>query len=282
SLYHIPLPVFIDRQINGVALDKPGASAIYDNLTSTQANVGSVLIDTGDRFSIFLSRVARIYASPSSEYSNHAFKSDLETFRKELGLASTGVSELARIYSSFEEEYYQYYRATIDAFDKGQLGNRDQFTICRQHILKPFFGHDANTNLWGPWNERSRKKDEAQAGVEFLERGAQRLQLLNQLLQEIGQRLEHLADSIPEWDEDSTSPRASCLGFCKQSWHLFRRYWRKTLGKTDKSRQRQLSEWFQKHVLEPSRVEGRWSDLLSSVDDSEQKIMVDVKFEWCD
>ncbi|KAL8998182.1 MAG: hypothetical protein Q9188_006159, partial [Gyalolechia gomerana] len=276
SLHHFPFPYPIDRQIHGVLLTELASPAEFKDLTSTRAKASSTLMNAGHECSRLLAGVAKIFSSSSHEYSNHAFEVDIGACRKQLAAASSGLDELAKLYSVFGEEYEEYYSATKDAFAKGELGNREQFNIARRHMLRPLAGGTDPNQVYWAWKGRLRKMNIARSGVAALERDMQRLGQLHQMLQEMDRYLEHLANSVSQWDIDDSGPRT---GYWKPLWHWFRR---KILRRSYLSRSTRLTAWFQQHVLENSRLEKTWRDLLSSVDDGEPGVVMDIQLEWCD
>jgi len=129
--------------------------------------------------------------------------------------------------------------------------------------------------------ERTRRSEEARLGVITWERDTQRLEQILWVIREGDRILGQLADSLSQWDPQiyHGTTDASSMKSWIQAWRSALRGLK--LGKTLDPRQRWLREWFRQYIVESGRAEEKWRELLSSVED-EERIIIEIKSEWCE
>ena len=157
-----------------------------------------------------------------------------------------------------ESSYYELNSSAAEALQKGQLSHMHRSLIKNQPSDLKYFGIDFY-KWWGlPFKIKVRKSEEARSGVIALNRESQRLEQIGLVFRELKHIADEFAASITRWDTEFDD---------------------------DGSRQERLQVWLQvwlrEKVYQNPRLKELWTELLASVNEKEEDLLIKFTTEWC-
>ena len=255
---YFPLPLPVSLSAHEVVLDELRyPEDILSSLIDQHTQVCSSLTSTSEELVKFLARAATVYACSESIPARTSFRDEINNAHKQLKSTVAEVQTLARLYDKIREDYH---------------------TLHSSYIAYVF-----------PLKEDRRQEEKIRLGVVAMEREVQRLELILRVVQELETNLLVLAEQVSSWDTKFENGGNNTLyvlikDLCQHVWdRLLPRYIKHDITKLRRWdcvwRQMELQEWLSVFHQE---LKEHWNELLASVDEGEEKLVINITTEWCE
>lgn len=255
---YFPLPLPVNRSAHEVVLDELRyPEDILSSLIDQHTQVCSSLTSTSEELVKFPARAATVYACSESIHARASFRDEINNAHKQLNSTVAEVQTLARLYHKIKQDYH---------------------TLHSSYIAYVF-----------PLKEDRRQEGKIRLGVVAMEREVQRLELILRVVQESETNLLVLAEQVSSWDTKFENGSNNTLyvlikDLCQHVWdRLLPRYIKHDITKLRRWdcvwRQKELQEWLS---VSHQELKEHWNELLASVDEGEEKLVINITTEWCE
>ncbi|KAL8754784.1 MAG: hypothetical protein Q9184_005007 [Pyrenodesmia sp. 2 TL-2023] len=285
ALKYFPLPHPIDREVHGGILTKLDRLHMLRHLEDARSDARRTVATAVEEMIGFLAKGAQTYSRFPSEDTFIAIHRHIDILHERFNLTQSHLGALTNIYELLGDDYRTLNATASEDFEKGQLSVDEDFWVRVQPVLNVWLGSfNATKEYLDPLKEKLKRSEEARLGLLLWERDTRTIQQVARVVQEMRCGLWRLTASLPPPDTaTSDHDRALKIERWKKGWpSLLQSLPGSKILKPPESRQRWLGAWFRQHMTEDSPLKELWMGAVSSVDDDEQKLPIEIKSQWCE
>ena len=255
---YFPLPLPVSHSAHEVVLDELRyPEDILSSLIDQYTEVCSSLTPTSEELVKFLAHAVAMYVCSDSNHARTSFRNEINTTHKQLNSTVTEVQTLARLYHKIRQDYH---------------------TLHSSYSAHVF-----------PLKEDRRQEEKIRLGVVAMERELQRSERILRVVEELENNFLVLATLVGVWDTKVENDSKNTLhvlikDLCQHIWdRILPRYIRHDITQPRRWdcvwRQQELQKWLRFFHQE---FKEHWNELLASVNEGEEKLVINITPEWCE